>query len=325
MGSSGSIAPVRTVNRTLFMVASPRQHLEADIPLKSVAVVRQRSRNLRHPAECLCSAGPMTRTLAPMRRIEPGAIFAQDGFSVRFEWGLSGAKALAPGVEVLVIVDVLSFTTAVEVATARGAYVYPYRYRDDSAKEFARCIGAMLAVSRQDISTETPYSLSPASLAAIPASTRLVLPSPNGSAISVLAAELGRPILAGCLRNAAAVAAAARARGNVIGVIASGERWADGSLRPSYEDLVGAGAIMEGLSDGGWSPEAYAALSAFRAAHGNVKGALLDCASARELTALGYSADVQIASELNVSTTVPVFESGAYMRAGQQPTARGNV
>jgi 2-phosphosulfolactate phosphatase len=139
-----------------------------------------------------------------MTRIELGAIFAQDGFSIRFEWGTSGAKALAPGVEVLVIVDVLSFTTAVDVAAARGAYVYPYRYRDDSAEEFARCIGATLAVSRQDISTETPYSLSPVSLEAIPAGTRLVLPSPNGSAISVLAAELGRPILAGCLRNAAA-------------------------------------------------------------------------------------------------------------------------
>jgi len=144
---------------------------------------------------------------------ERGRSFAQDGFSARFEWGPTGAQALAPVVDVLVIVDVLSFTTAVQVAVARGARVYPYRYRDDSAAIFAQSINATLAVDRQRVSAETPYSLSPASLTAIPAETSLVLPSPNGSAISALAAQLGRPMLAGCLRNAAAVAAAARARG----------------------------------------------------------------------------------------------------------------
>jgi 2-phosphosulfolactate phosphatase len=111
----------------------------------------------------------------------------------------------------------------------------------------------------------------------------------------------------------------------VIGIIASGERWGDGNLRPSYEDLVGAGAIIDGLPDGRWSPEAYAALSAFRAAHGNLQDVLLNCVSGRELAALGYSADVHIASELNVSATVPVFESGAYATAGQEPIVRANV
>ena len=247
-----------------------------------------------------------------MVRAELGRIFAQDGFSARFEWGPAGAQALAAGVDVLVIVDVLSFTTAVEVAVARGARVYPYQHRDDSAATFARSIGATLAVGRRRVSIEAPYSLSPVSLAAIPANTRLVLPSPNGSAISVLAAELGRPILAGCLRNAAAVAAAARARGDVIGIIASGERWDDGGLRPAYEDLVGAGAIIDGLPLDGWSPEAQAAVSAFRAARDHLQDGLLNCASGRELVALGYARDVQIASELNVSGTVPVFRSGAY-------------
>jgi 2-phosphosulfolactate phosphatase len=114
-------------------------------------------------------------------------------------------------VDVLVIVDVLSFTTSV-------------------------------AVARQRVSRDAPYSLSPASLTAIPAETNLVLPSPNGSRISVLAAQLGRPILAGCLRNAAGVAAAVHARGNVVGIVASGERWPNGGLRPAYKDLVGAGA-----------------------------------------------------------------------------------
>jgi 2-phosphosulfolactate phosphatase len=244
---------------------------------------------------------------------ELARIFAQDGFSVRFDWGLAGARALASSVNVLVIVDVLSFTTAVEVAVARGARVYPYRHRDDSAAAFAQRMRATLAVDRHRVSVEEPYSLSPASLAGIPAETSLVLPSPNGSAISALAAEFGRPILAGCLRNAAAVAVAARARGELIGVIASGERWRDGSLRPAYEDLVGAGAIMDSLPTGGWSPEARAARSAFLDARDDLTENLMDCASARELVALGYARDVLIASELNVSGTVPVLHhSGAY-------------
>jgi 2-phosphosulfolactate phosphatase len=246
---------------------------------------------------------------------EPARVYAQHGFSARFEWGPTGAQALAPEVDVLVIVDVLSFTTAVEVAVTRGARVHPYRLRDESAASFARSIGAALAVGRQHVSIESPYSLSPASLATIPAETDLVLPSPNGSTISVLAAQHGRAILAGCLRNASAVAAAACARGDVIGVVASGERWADGGLRPCFEDLIGAGAIINALPAGRWSPEAQSAVSAFCAARDHLQDCLMDCASGRELVAQGYACDVQIASELNVSSTVPLFRSGAYTSA----------
>ena len=250
-----------------------------------------------------------------MARAELAWVYAQDGFAARFEWGPAGAQALAAGVEVLVIVDVLSFTTAVDVAVARGARVYPYRFRDDSAAAFAASIGATLAANRREGSSEAPYSLSPATLLGIPAGTRLVLPSPNGSAISVLAADLGRPILAGCLRNAAVVAAAARARGAVIGVIAAGERWGDGGLRPAYEDLLGAGAILDGLPADGWSPEAQAAVSAFHAARDHLPQRLLNCASGRELVALGHARDVELASALNVSDSVPLFQSGAYAAA----------
>ena len=46
--------------------------------------------------------------------------------------------------------------------------------------------------------------LSPKSLASIAPDTKLVLPSPNGSAISAAARSV--PVLTGCLRNARAVA-----------------------------------------------------------------------------------------------------------------------
>ncbi len=45
--------------------------------------------------------------------------FDQSGFDVRCEWGLDGLAHVASA-EVVIIVDVLSFTTTVEVAVSRA-------------------------------------------------------------------------------------------------------------------------------------------------------------------------------------------------------------
>ena len=161
--------------------------------------------------------------------------------TVHCEWGEQGIEHTKDATDVFVIVDVLSFTTCVDVATGRGALVYPYRWMDMSSIEFAQKIGGIVGVSTR----KTGFSLSPASLVDIPAGTRLVLPSPNGSTLSVLASE--KPTLAGCLRNARAVARAAMRLGDRITVIAGGERWPDGSLRPAVEDWLGAGAVIAHL------------------------------------------------------------------------------
>ena len=44
--------------------------------------------------------------------------YDQTGFDARFEWGIEGIRRLAPVSDVMVIVDVLSFSTAVDVALA---------------------------------------------------------------------------------------------------------------------------------------------------------------------------------------------------------------
>ena len=157
----------------------------------------------------------------------------QRQFAVRMDWGLQGAQAIGRSADIVVIVDVLSFTTTVSVALDQGAEVFPYPWRDDSAQAFARQHRAVLAVGRSEVAAVRgpaaragaasskpaadvtaagggvahahPYavsaatalnahgsvesrpqqvSLSPASIRASPGLDRIILPSPNGSALA---------------------------------------------------------------------------------------------------------------------------------------------
>jgi 2-phosphosulfolactate phosphatase len=242
------------------------------------------------------------------------AFYDQSPFDVRLERGADGVSHLAAGAQVVVIVDVLSFSTAVDVAAGRGAFVYPFGYRGGSAEEFATRIGSMLAVGREQQSQQQPFSLSPGTLRGLHPGDRLVLPSPNGATLSLLAAETGAVVYAGCLRNATAVAAAARSVGTPVTLVAAGERWrnATDSLRPAVEDFIGAGAIAASFSPLRLSPEAAAAVAAFRAAEPCLRQTLLDCSSGRELRERGFSDDVELAAELNASSSAPVLVDGAY-------------
>jgi 2-phosphosulfolactate phosphatase len=227
------------------------------------------------------------------------------------EWGPEGACTFDGRVGAIVIVDILSFSTCVDIAVARGAIVYPFAYRDrGAATQMAMRIGAQVAGPRG--SSEYRFSLSPTSLSAIEAGTKLVLPSPNGSAISAAARTV--PVLAGCLRNARAVAkrAAVLARGAAVAIIPAGEHWPDGSLRPAIEDLIGAGAIIEELGLP-CSPEAEVARGAFRSARHSLAELLRGCVSGQELIARGFPRDVETAIELNTSVAAPLLLDSAYV------------
>lgn len=243
---------------------------------------------------------------------QPSRSLDQHRFDARLEWGQAGVRLLAPLVGLVVIVDVLSFTTAVSVATERGATVFPHRFRDDTAAERATSLGAVLAQSRRD---GPGPSLSPASLAALAPGDRLVLPSPNGATCAVLAAEAGATVVAGCLRNASAVGRFAREHGGAIAVIPAGEQWPDGTLRPGIEDMLGAGAVLAALGAGTPSPEARLAAAAFERLRPDIARVLADCASGRELLERGFASDVELAAGLDATGLVPVLRDGAFAAA----------
>lgn len=247
--------------------------------------------------------------------------FDQDGFAYRFDWGPNGLRNLAPAAEVVVIIDVLRFTTAVCAAVESGATVLPYRWADDGAAAFAADRNAVLADRRED----GELSLSPTALLTLEPGTRLVLPSPNGSALAQAAGERVRHVIAGCIRNATAVARAARvlAGAGSIALIAAGERWhgASGPLRAAVEDLLGAGAILAALdpaasiSSPGCSPEAAAARAAFVAARPRLYESLAACASGRELIQRGWADDIATAAALDVTTAVPLLTADGFVAA----------
>ncbi len=233
----------------------------------------------------------------------------QSPYDVRFDWGMSGLAALR-ACRTFVIVDVLSFSTCVSVVVDQHAAALPFRFDAAVAADtFAAENGALVAVRR---GAAGRYSLSPASLQGIPASTRLVLPSLNGSTLSVAAASMGY-VLAGSLRNCTAVANLAATRGAPIAVIAAGEQWPDGSLRPCLEDLCGAGAIIAAIR-GAHSPEAALAAAAFSRAQRELDAFLSASASGRELIQRGYQHDVTLAAAFDASSIPAELVDGAFVR-----------
>jgi 2-phosphosulfolactate phosphatase len=263
--------------------------------------------------------------------------YSQDRFDLRCEWGSRGLRAILPGCEAVIIVDVLSFCTAVDVAVSRGGIVYPAA-SVSAGKEIAAREGASLARSRKPqtfLSTSdgkplaqgglslvrTGFSLSPQSMLHVSFGERIVLPSPNGSRLSLETYDV--PTFAGCFRNAGAVAAAAMRIAKRIGVIAAGERWPDGSLRPAIEDWLGAGAILSHL-EGTSSPDAQAAIAAFRETRTSLQDAISRSASGCELMRRRHVSDVTAASAYQVSVSVPRLIEGAYVDCPEPPPPGGS-
>jgi 2-phosphosulfolactate phosphatase len=242
--------------------------------------------------------------------------FGQNQYQVRFDWGIQGADAICDDVDVIVVVDVLSFSTTVVLATELGVAIVPAA--PESASELADAHGATLAGRRgSDGPTLSPASITAESVAGV---STLVLPSPNGTRLVAALADRNAVVVVGSLRNAAAIAKWALAQQGdkgdrfTVAIVAAGEVRSDGSIRFALEDLLGAGAIIDALAEVGidyCSPEAAASAAAYtglRNAIGHLVGA---SGSGRELAEAGFRADVDLAIDIDASDTVPVLREFA--------------
>lgn len=247
-----------------------------------------------------------------------GDALGQSDADVRFEWGPTGAAHGTPSAGCLVVVDVLSFTTSVTVCVGRGITVIPHPWGDPDVARFAAEHDAQLAVRRREVSAEHPWSLSPAVLSTAPITPRLVMPSPNGSTVAAAAADAGITVVAACLRNARSVAEWLLAHrygtpARPALVVAAGERWPDGTLRPALEDALGAGAVLHHLQEGGCALSVEAAgVAALFGGTPDVAAAVQSCGSARQLVEAGHPADVEVAAQLDTDRSVPVLTDGAF-------------
>ena len=248
--------------------------------------------------------------------------WSQDGYRCRLEWGHRGARVAAERGDVLVVIDVLRFSTATVTAVQHGGIIYPCTWSDDPEALAAR-LGAEAAVNRRQAPERGRFSLSPTTFTAIESGTRVVLASPNGATCSRYGREVPH-LLVGALVNAWAVAEAvaellADSALNVT-VLACGERWKqpneDGELRFAIEDYLGAGAILSALpATLSRSPEARICQGAFMAARDDLAQVLWECGSGRELREMGYPEDVEHSARLDVYDAVPVMQDDCLIRA----------
>lgn len=213
--------------------------------------------------------------------------FDQSTYQVRLDWGTAGLARLAPA-DVVVIVDVLRFSSTIIDATAAGSRVVAAE-----TESWSRNGGAVAAAAPSDAIV-------------------LVGGLRNASAVA----------------RAVQTIQERRQERTSVAVIAAGEVDDAGALRFAVEDQLGAGAIVLALSDRGidhTAPDAAVAAEGFRALRGALRHMIGASGSGREL-ASGVPATARIeavglvpttvtdAAALDAVDVVPVLHDGAYVR-----------
>ncbi len=225
---------------------------------------------------------------------------------IHCEWGIEGINRYSSISDVTIIVDILSFSTCVDIAVSQNAIVYPYKFKEISAIEYAAANNAELASLNR---SKENFSLSPLSLMKLSNGTRIVLPSPNGSELSLNSkSDL---TLCACLRNYRAVAEYVNSISGNVNVIPAGEKWRNGTIRFAVEDYIGAGALISELK-GVLSAEAIVAKKLFESLKPDFKDIISGSLSARELIEKGFQEDVDIAMEVNAGNTIPILLNKCY-------------
>jgi len=242
--------------------------------------------------------------------------------TVHVEWGATGAELAAARGDVIVVVDVFSFSTTLSMAVARDFTCLVYSYEEIEALGGPAMAAIRLnakPLGQRGNAVPGRVTLSPASLLTADNGQRVVFTSLNGATV-VGAAAKAPALLVGGPRNATACARAAAwllgtTRAGRITVVACGERWSSAEpgtagTRPSVEDWAGAGVICSHLAELGYSLSAEARLASAMWLSESVLEDLAECVSARELRAGGFGVDVELALQADADDKVPVRMAG---------------
>lgn len=252
-------------------------------------------------------------------------MFDQSPFVCRVEWGPRGAREASERGDIVIIVDVLSFSSTVVTAVEHGALIYPFPSPiNEQAHKYAAALNAQMVWGRAEGLKFGGHSLSPLTFQPSDKGQSFVMCSLNGAACSWIASRVPA-LLIGCLLNATAVAKHAdelsRKLDTPVTVIPCGEKWSDAlsnenNMRPGIEDYLGAGAILSRL-DGSKSPEAQVCIAAFEASRDRIKELIWDCGSGRELRERGFESDVEYCSQVDISSVVPILQENHFIDSSE--------
>lgn len=212
------------------------------------------------------------------------APFGQTQYQIRFEWGVGGLVRVSP-TDIVVVVDVLRFTSVVSARVAAGESVVVADLRSRSIN------GAVITEAAAGLEHRPVVLAGALRNAAVVADAILAIQVERGTRQSVL-------------------------------IVAGGERISrdDATVRFAVEDQLGAGAIIAALGDLGidyTSPEAAVAGESFRALRNAVRHLVSASGSGRELLARDEADIVAMACELNADATAPVLRDGVFVASAE--------
>lgn len=219
-------------------------------------------------------------------------------------WGQEGLSYYGAFFKAIVIVDVLSFCTTVDIALSKNCSIIPTKIdNEDQLLLLSQKQKAILAKKRN----ERGVTLSPSSMQFLEPEQIVLLPSPNGSTLVDIATQFERPVFTGCFRNSLVLSEMLNFE-NFFPVlfVAAGERYPNMTLRPSIEDYWGVGSILASLM-GEKTIEAEFAIQSFIAAFKDLKKNLTACESGQELIHHGFRQDVELAAEHNISNRISIL------------------
>ena len=134
-----------------------------------------------------------------------------------------------------------------------------------------------------------------------------VMSTTNGTVALNQAASSGSPVIAVSLRNYSACLDYALTLGNRIGLLCSGRK-----KRPSWEDTLCAGAILESLLARGETEMTDAsriALTLWQARGENLRAYVMNSTHAKYLETINFANDITFCCECDVSTVVPMLST----------------